>query len=360
MQSILKVKGKCNMRFGSDWNGNGRTDAFDHYMNMNLIKESADDDYDVEARESILDSHGETAVSCDEDDGTWRSDYVYDERYNIDPNDYDSEHEYLEVLEKACAEADLGDLIASEIDTREDSSVIISSDSNNELKRTNLQKYLFCMVCVKFPTKPYFYYLFKDIQLNTGDRVIIPLGNENKETEAVVVAVGECLACALPCGPDKMKYIIRKEDTETLVVMNASVSAGSINAREIVYEDDHICVSFIKWERNEYIIGGIARTATFIFENKSNSRLCIFMKDVCVGGFLNIAETHTSTLDAGQKEVKSLPFIYEDKCPMNVCLFDKVEFKVCYGEIGDRFTSVSLIRGPKTESSVISMKLWIQ
>lgn len=31
------------MKFGHDWNGNGKTDAFDHYMNMKIIAASSKD-----------------------------------------------------------------------------------------------------------------------------------------------------------------------------------------------------------------------------------------------------------------------------------------------------------------------------
>ncbi|MBE6729604.1 MAG: hypothetical protein E7568_05160 [Ruminococcaceae bacterium] len=31
------------MKFGPDWNGNGKTDAFDHYMNMKVMEASSKD-----------------------------------------------------------------------------------------------------------------------------------------------------------------------------------------------------------------------------------------------------------------------------------------------------------------------------
>jgi len=131
----------------------------------------------------------------------------------------------------------------------------------------------------------------------------------------------------------------------------------SLGANETVFEDENVKVRFVRWERNSYLVGGNARTGYFVFENKSTDRLCIYMKDIAVDGFINLAESQATSLNAKQKEMKGFPFIYESKVPGNLNDFETVEFKVCYGRISEGHNAACLIKGVKVESDTVSVKL---
>ena len=58
-------------------------------------------------------------------------------------------------------------------------------------------------------TRPYFYRV-KDISLEAGDKVIVPVGRENEEKQGVVVSVGQYSEYSVPFPPEKTKFILRK------------------------------------------------------------------------------------------------------------------------------------------------------
>lgn len=131
----------------------------------------------------------------------------------------------------------------------------------------------------------------------------------------------------------------------------------SLGANETIFEDENVKVKFVRWERTHYLAGGNGRTGYFVFENKSNDRLCIYMKDISIDGFINLAESQPTSLDGRKKEMKGMPFIYENKVPGVLNDFETVEFVVSYGGIRAGLNTVSLIKGQKTESEIISVKL---
>ena len=96
---------------GFDWNGNGSRDAFDSFMDMKIMSDTSSDnddeisDYGDDAAHDFLNDNSnyiESTFSCDENDNySWRENYDYDFEHNIDPEDYETEEEYLEALEEA-------------------------------------------------------------------------------------------------------------------------------------------------------------------------------------------------------------------------------------------------------------------
>ena len=136
-----------------------------------------------------------------------------------------------------------------------------------------------------------------------------------------------------------------------------SLSKKCSNNDDLVYEDNCIKISFVKWERNCYLVGGYAKAATFIFENKSTKRIYLTMKDISIGGFLNRDEIPSTVLLAGQKEMKSFPFVYENKVPDQAKNSKTVEFKVYYGALRDGYSSKANIIPPVIESDTISIKV---
>ena len=406
---------------GNDWNGNGQSDAFDNYMDMilssgvNETSGSIDDfsdfddaDQDLDTYRNIFTSKENFSGVDEEEQYSWREDYDYDFDHNIDPDDYETEEEYLEALDEAQIVSasvlpqsnpkisspykvgqtvlhdsfGIGNIIAvkpigqeflldidfqnigiKQIFTRCAKLIInqieIEKAKQRNKERTNtkdVQVYNFCTVFVEGFNDQY-YYLFDDLELSVNDCVEVPFGKENTISKATVVSVGKCLGCVLPCDINDMKSVVRLLDKHSnSKVLTASSKKDSSNDN-LVYEDNYIKISFVKWERKNYLAGGYARTGTFIFENKYDKRFCIYLKDISVGGFLNQAESWTVALSGKQKELKEMPFIYENKVPEVSKEYNTIEFKVCYGTIRDGMSSIPLINKPIIESGIISIKV---
>ena len=69
--------------------------------------------------------------------------------------------------------------------------------------------YSYCRVRVGAPWKPLLYYFTGGLKVDIGDHVIVPLGEDNTETEAFVVGIGERIAKGFPCPFEKIKTVIR-------------------------------------------------------------------------------------------------------------------------------------------------------
>lgn len=400
---------------GFDWNGNGSRDAFDSFMDMKIMSDDSSDsddgfsDYDDDVTDDFSnDSSGsiDSTFMCDEnDDYLWRENYDYDFEHNIDPEDYETEEEYLEALEEAEIDSTsvlnqpqtiidspykvgqtilhnsfgIGVVTAIKsagyeflLDINFQNSGIKQiftglaklSTNPDEIKKAkcvnkvidNSQVYNFCKVLIEGTDEPY-YYLFNNMQLNINDSVEVPFGNENNISKGIVVAVGICLDYAFPCDINATKSVVRLLDKYDDSKELTQSTKNDSNNDNLVYEDNYIKISFVKWEQKNYLAGGYARTGTFIFENKSDKRFCIYLKDISVGGFLNQAESMTVALSGKQKELKEMPFIYENKVPEVSKEYNTIEFKVCYGTIRDGMSSIPLINKPIIESGIISLKV---
>ncbi len=79
-----------------------------------------------------------------------------------------------------------------------------------ELNRKDKTVYRYCGVSLKGFFVP-LSYRTDDMSICVGDKVIVPLGNENKETSGYVVFVGDYLRKTAPYPPEKTKFIISKE-----------------------------------------------------------------------------------------------------------------------------------------------------
>ena len=69
----------------------------------------------------------------------------------------------------------------------------------------------FCKVDTLSQSKALYYYLTGELELNVGDEVIVPFGQDNKEISGIVVSVGKCYASAFPFEETKIKTVIRKK-----------------------------------------------------------------------------------------------------------------------------------------------------
>ena len=161
-------------------------------------------------------------------------------------------------------------------------------------------------------------------------------------------------------GIEYGKNIIKEKQIAAAKVNSVAVAPSQricLGANETIFEDVNIKVKFVRWKRTHYLAGGDALAGYFVFENKSDDRLCIYMKDISIDGFINLAESQTTSLDGKQKEMKGLPFIYENKVPGDLNDFETVEFIICYGRIKDGLNASCLIKGAKNQSNTISVRL---
>ena len=303
-----------------DWNNNGKKDVFDQYMDMKVMSdESSDDTDDFDLDDEDVDILDIDDLDDDEEKYTWRENYLFD--YEIDPEDYETEEEYLEALEM-------------ERSNKNDSKI-----------------YKYCKVQLDSINKQYDY-LCGDLDINVNDSVLIPFGTKNEHIKGTVVAVGNCLECALNTSVDNMKCVLK--------VLNNSDNAMTVTTKKtnenVVYEDDYIKVSFIKWEYHDYLAGR-ARAGTFLFENKYDDRLCMYFKNISVGGFLNQEESMPTALSGKKKVITEISFVFDKKVPEHLKTYNEVEFTLCYGRIKEGYSASSLIQKPLIESEVISLKI---
>ncbi len=68
----------------------------------------------------------------------------------------------------------------------------------------------FCMVEIKGKEGNLYAYWTDLWGIDVGDKVLVPFGPDNQETEGFVVAAGKCYRSCAPYDPDKIKTIIKK------------------------------------------------------------------------------------------------------------------------------------------------------
>ena len=344
----------------------GMKDAFDNYMDMILSSgvddssQSIDDlsdfndidiDEDLGIYRNIFTSKEDSFEADETEKYSWRDNYDYDFDYDIDPEEYETEEEYLDALEEARLNMDENEHISEQ-----EYSENVSLGKQPKTDIDSYKVYDCCKVVVNSSGTQY-EYLSGKFALNVNDRVLVPFGCDNKYATGTVVAVGKCLGSVFSCDINEIKTVVRLLDKHDNSQKQTTALKKDSNNDNLVYEDNYIKISFVKWERKNYLAGGYARTGTFIFENKYDKRFCIYLKDISVEGFLNQAESWTVALSGKQKELKEMPFVYEDRIPEFSKEYRTIEFKVCYGTIKDGMSSIHLINKPIIESEIISIKV---
>ena len=323
-----------------DWNNNEKKDIFDQYIEMKVMSDKSYDDVDDFELETETDIDN---LDC-EDECSWREKYIDD--YDLDLEDYETEEDYLEALELERLNTNVLELNFTTNPTEK-------KQINTNVINSKIYKY--CKVMLE-PLKKQYDYLCGDLDINVNDRVLVPFGNNNKQFVGTIVAVGKCLSSALPCDISNMKSVIKLLNDNEAVDNSLLTQKDYINDN-LVYEDDFIKISIIKWRYNNYLVGGRARTGTFLFENKYDKRLCIYFKDISIGGYLNQNLSHPVAFSGIQKGLEDIIFVYDDKIPECYKLYDTIEFKVCYGRIEEKYDAISLINSLVVESDVISLKI---
>ena len=325
---------------GYDWNKNGKKDNFDRYMDMKVISSVSEgedsDNFDIDEDVEDLDIY---AVDIEDEEYSWRENYEYDFYTDVNPEDYETEEEYLEALEQVRINKNINE-----------NNLVETISNKNQTKVYSYCKIMFDILNEKYD------YLYDGLNLNINDRVIVPFGKNNKQVVGTVIAVGSCLSSALPCDISCMKKVLKLlNDDANNVILSPTKEEFSDN--NIVYEDDYIKISLVRWQRINYLLlGGEALTGTFVFENKYDKRFCIYFKDITIEGFLNQAESSSIALSGKQKELKEIPFVFDNKIPEHLKKYHNIEFKVCYGRIREGFSTISFIENPLVESDIIIIK----
>lgn len=201
-----------------DFNGDGKTSLGEKWIAYNIYKECTKDD----------ESDDDAYLYDDEEDYSWRDECEDGFDYGLDAEDYETLEEYEEALEEA-----KNDLESEQDDEEEDNFDIaipieleVSVDCFNKEKSSALSTareealqgalndksiYHYCGVVYENSSYPY-HYRTNDTSLKIGDKVIVPVGAQNKEVVAEVVSVEQHTRLTVPYPVEKCKFILRKCD----------------------------------------------------------------------------------------------------------------------------------------------------
>lgn len=319
-------------------NGDDSSLTFDDFDDMedeklNVCREIFSAEYDSE--------------TDDTSNHSWRDEYESDLDCDIDPSDYDTEEEYLEALDEANSNENISTVSSSM------HSIRIDKQSNTNHDRVKIYNY--CKVLIESSNKQSLY-LSGKIDLDVGDQVVVPNGSDNADIVGTVIAVGKCFGYAFPCDINEIKPVIKLLSKSDIANKSTGTSKKDFSRDNIIYEDDYIKVSFIKWEYHDYLAGR-ARAGTFLFENKYDDRLCMYFKNISVEGFLNQEESMPTALSGKKKVIAEISFVFDKKVPEHFKTYNEVEFTLCYGRIKEGYSASSLIQKPLIESDIISIKV---
>ncbi|WMJ22901.1 hypothetical protein RBG61_13050 [Paludicola sp. MB14-C6] len=165
----------------------------------------------------------------------WRQTVSDGKEYDLDPLDYDNEKEYLESLaeekyrwRQSFKNRETCDLNPEDYETENDFLEVLSTKADEkrkiereerhkkDLERVNVPTisddkdiYIYCGVVLPFSSRPYSFRT-NDTTIKIGDTVIIPIGEERKETEGKIVSVGQYTRIGVPYPVERTKFILRK------------------------------------------------------------------------------------------------------------------------------------------------------
>ncbi len=183
-------------------------------------------DMDAYATEADFEKALETAKNG------WREKYKKAPLYDLNPDDYDDEEDYLFYAEqerhyieaKLIAEKIRREIEQGRIDRIEkrkaeeaEKRALIEKEraEHREIRKSDKTINIFCLVKLNNLDKP-FYYLTKDESLLTDDFVVVPFGENNKEFIGKIISIEKHTGETEPFPADKAKYILRKANAEEI------------------------------------------------------------------------------------------------------------------------------------------------
>ena len=166
----------------------------------------------------------------------WRENAEDGGEFDLDPEDFETEEDYDEALAEARAKEERKyswrryctnrfGILATDYETRIEYDQAIREAYEKEreekiaLRRADpnsLKLFKFCKVATDYPNKPFYYYFYGNIDIKIGDKVIVPFGQNNRKTEGIIMALGECYGCSFPCDISDIKTVIEKIPNSSL------------------------------------------------------------------------------------------------------------------------------------------------
>ena len=140
----------------------------------------------------------------------WRSWCQYDaQRLGIPLENYETEDEFQKERNRIISKRNEERLALRDEARRH--RAMNRNEFKDPLAEIDKTVYGFCSVVFPSSDQPYSY-LTGEIDVQVGDKVVVPVGRERKETEATVVSVGKYMRLTAPYPVDKARNIIRKVD----------------------------------------------------------------------------------------------------------------------------------------------------
>ncbi len=122
----------------------------------------------------------------------WRDNYYGEYNNGLDPDDFDSEEEFLRAVRRT--------------------PWLYSQKENTSPSTTsNIERQYYCCGVVFENYETTYQYLCDDLSIKIGDRVSVPVGNKGEIAIGTVVSIGKYLETATPYPIRKTKKIIKKE-----------------------------------------------------------------------------------------------------------------------------------------------------
>lgn len=127
----------------------------------------------------------------------WRRNYIGKESYGLNLYEYETETEYRRALEE-------------------------EKEKAYQIALTDKNIYRYCAVI--YDNNPYpYHYRTEDTLLKIGDKVVVPVGRQNREIVAEIVSVEEHTRRTVPYPVEKVKFILRRyEEGEVLEGQNGN------------------------------------------------------------------------------------------------------------------------------------------
>lgn len=138
----------------------------------------------------------------------WRDKYEWQNKYGLNISDYETENEFQLALKEKKEE------IHNNRFKQVGTEINCDKNANSNKYENDTKIYTYCGVRLPYSSRTYSY-LTDDNSIKIGDKVIVPFGKDNEETEGTVVYVGQYSRFCVPYPIEKTKTIIKKTQENT-------------------------------------------------------------------------------------------------------------------------------------------------
>ena len=173
------------------------------------------DDFDLDVLNYT--SEEDFLLDYEEEKYGWRLGYSEQDTYGLSPKDYETEEDFIDAMELYCEENSIKYKNEYQDTLRFLATPSVKKSPKEEKSYTvekqviKDDKTIYTFVGIMFPyATRHYHYLTDDDTINIGDKVIVPVGSDNKETVGEVVSVEKHLRISAPFPVEKTKKIISK------------------------------------------------------------------------------------------------------------------------------------------------------